>query len=105
MEANTADNRLQIFFEEKPDEETRSSLKSNGFRWAPSAGAWQRQLNDNAIFAVGRVDCIRPLTGESPYELQKRVQLEQQMEAGSSELVSEENSQEEPDQDHGMCMG
>lgn len=56
------------------------------------------------IYAACRVDSIQPLTGESPYELQKRVQLEQQMEAGSSELVSEENSQEEPDQDHGMCM-
>lgn len=55
----------------------------------------------HAIYAAGRVACIRPLTGESPYELQKRVQLKQQMETGSSELVSEENSQEEPDQDNG----
>ena len=105
VEANTADNRLQIFFEEKPDEETRSTLKSNGFRWAPSAGAWQRQLNDNAIYAAGRVDCIRPLTDESPYELQKRVRLGRQVDAGDFEPVSEENSQEEPDQDHEMCMG
>ena len=105
MEANTADNRLQIFFEDKPDEETRSALKSNGFRWAPSAGAWQRQLNDNAIYAADRLDCIRPLTGESPYELQKRVQLERQMEADGSEPMSEDNSSEEPDQDNGMRMG
>lgn len=105
VEANTADNRLQIFFDEKPDEKARSALKSNGFRWAPSAGAWQRQLNDNAIYAAGRVDSIQPLTGESPSELQKRVRLERQTEADSSEPVSEENSQEEPDQDHGMCMG
>ena len=105
VEANTADNRLQIFFEDKPDEETHSSLKSNGFRWAPSAGAWQRQLNDNAILAAGRVDCIRPLTGESPYELQERVQLERRMEADNSEPVPEENSQEEPEQDNGMRMG
>ena len=105
VEANRADNRLQIFFEEKPDGETRSALKSNGFRWAPSAGACQRQLNDNAIYAAGRVACIRPLTGESPSELQKRVRLEWQADAGGFEPVSEENSQEEPDQENEMRMG
>ncbi len=104
VEANTAENRLQIFFEEKPDEETRSSLKSNGFRWAPSAGAWQRQLNDNAIYAAGRIDCIQPLTGEKPSELQQRVRAERQLEADSSELAYDESSPEEPDQDNGMCM-
>lgn len=41
-------DRLQIIFDEKPNEETRAALKSNGFRWAPSCGAWQRQLTDNA---------------------------------------------------------
>ena len=46
VEANREDNRLQIFFEEKPDEKTRETLKENGFRWSPKAGAWQRQLND-----------------------------------------------------------
>ncbi len=34
-------NRVQILFDEKPDEETRSNLKSNGFRWSPREGAWQ----------------------------------------------------------------
>lgn len=105
VETNRADSRLQIFFEGKPDEETRSALKSNGFRWAPSVGAWQRQLNDNAILAADWIACIRPLTGESPSELQKQIQLERQMEADSSEPMSEENSQEEPDQDNRMCMG
>ena len=32
VEANTADNRLQIFFDEKPDKEIREELKGNGFR-------------------------------------------------------------------------
>ena len=58
VKANTADNRLQIFFDDKPDEETRAALKSNGFRWAPSVGAWQRQLNDNAIYAADRLEPI-----------------------------------------------
>ena len=76
VEANTTDNRLQIFFDEKPDKEIREELKGNGFRYAPSAKAWQRQLNDNAIYAADRIGCIQPLTGESPTELQKRARQE-----------------------------
>lgn len=71
VEANREDNRLQIFFEEKPDEKTRETLKESGFRWSPKAGAWQRQLNDNAIYAADRLSCIRPLSGKSPVEIQK----------------------------------
>ena len=71
VETNKEDNRLQIFFEEKPDEKTRETLKENGFRWSPKAGAWQRQLNDNAIYAADRLSCIKPLSGKSPVEIQK----------------------------------
>lgn len=48
-------NRLQIYFDEKPDENLRSELKSNGFRWAPSQEAWQRQLTENALYAAKRI--------------------------------------------------
>ena len=41
--------------EGKPEPEVRDILKSNGFRWAPSVGAWQRQLNNNGKYAVERV--------------------------------------------------
>ena len=71
VEANTQDNRLQIFFEERPDAEVREELKGNGFRWSPKAGAWQRQLNDNAYFAANYVKAIAPLTGEKPTDLQR----------------------------------
>ena len=47
--------RLQIFFDDKPDSDTREILKKNGFRWAPSQGAWQRQLTDNAKYSLKRV--------------------------------------------------
>jgi len=47
--------RLQIIFDYKPDEETRNVLKSNGFKWAPSQSAWQRQLTPNAQYALKRV--------------------------------------------------
>lgn len=49
---NTADNRIQLFFTGKPPEAVRDLLKSRGFKWAPSQGAWQRQLSDNARQAV-----------------------------------------------------
>ncbi|WP_407922898.1 hypothetical protein [Acutalibacter muris] len=104
VEANTADNRLQIFFDEKPDEEARLALKSNGFRWAPSVGAWQRQLNDNAIYAADKLDCIRPLTGESPSELQRRVRVEQQTDVSEPEPIPDKDNVEEVEQDGGMQM-
>ena len=71
VEANIEANRLQIFFEDKPDEATREALKNNGFRWSPKAGAWQRQLTSNAYYAADYVKAIAPLTGEKPTELQR----------------------------------
>lgn len=47
--------RVQLRFDGKPDDETRALLKRNGFRWAPSLGVWQRQLNDNGKYAAHRV--------------------------------------------------
>ena len=67
---NEAENRLQLIFADKPDADTRQALKSEGFKWAPSQGAWQRQLNQNAIRAAARLDFLRPEDGKSPYQLQ-----------------------------------
>lgn len=71
VEVNKEDNRLQVFFEEKPDEEKRTELKKGGFRWSPTAGAWQRQLNGNAFYAANDIKCIQPITGERPTDLQR----------------------------------
>lgn len=57
---NTTENRLQIIFDGKPDADVRTELKGEGFRWAPSQGAWQRQLTDNAMRAAHRLKCIAP---------------------------------------------
>lgn len=76
VEVNKPDNRLQVFFDGKPDEATRAELKSNGFRWAPSVGAWQRQLNGNAFYAANNIKSIQPLTGEKPTDLQRRAARE-----------------------------
>jgi hypothetical protein len=49
MVVNTEANRVQFLFPGKPGDEIRSLLKSYGFRWDPSEGAWQRQRTLNAI--------------------------------------------------------
>ena len=66
VEANTEENRLQVFFDEKPDEEKRGEMKRNGFRWAPSAGAWQRQLTRNAVYSAKHfISFLKPVTSEA----------------------------------------
>ena len=76
VEINREENRLQVFFDGKPDPDTRAELKDGGFRWAPSAGAWQRQLTDNAFRAADTIKAIAPLTGEKPTELQRKTRRE-----------------------------
>ena len=70
-EINRAGNRLQLFFDEKPDADIREELKSYGFRWAPSVNAWQRQLNEHVFSVADKIAAIRPLSGKLPSELQK----------------------------------
>lgn len=56
--------RIQLFFDGKPEAATRDLLKSEGFRWAPSEGAWQRHLNNGGRYAVSRV--VSGLQADSP---------------------------------------
>jgi hypothetical protein len=49
---NFEENRIQIVFDGKPSAEVRAELKGNGFRWAPSQSAWQRQLNNAGRYAA-----------------------------------------------------
>lgn len=70
--ANTDKNRLQLIFDEKPSEKQRTALKANGFKWAPSEGAWQRQLNGNAMYAANHIDFIAPDNGKRPTDLQPK---------------------------------
>lgn len=57
---NRDENRLQILFDDKPDEDMRSELKGFGFRWSPRNKAWQRQLTNNAIWAAKQIKGIAP---------------------------------------------
>ena len=52
---NAEINRIQIVFPGKPDTETRSILKQNGFRWSRYEMAWQRHLNNSGRYAVSNV--------------------------------------------------
>jgi len=49
---NMEANRLQLFFQGKPNEEIRQQLKRNGFRWSPREGAWQRHVTRRAQYAA-----------------------------------------------------
>lgn len=70
--ANKKDNRLQLFFDEKPSAEQRNELKRNGFRWTPSVNAWQRLLNRSTIILVSHIDFLKTKDGKKPYEIQPK---------------------------------
>ena len=60
---NLEADRVQLYFEGRPDAATIAQLKQNGFKWAPSVGAWQRQNTENGRWAVQRltgVDLSKP---------------------------------------------
>lgn len=46
---NKEQNRIQVLFGEKPNEEIRTILKQYGFKWSRSQRAWQRLYNKNGI--------------------------------------------------------
>lgn len=49
------ENRFMFIFPGKPDEQTRSTLKKNGFKWSPTRGAWVRQISPAGRWAVDAV--------------------------------------------------
>lgn len=68
IEENPTANRVQVFFDEKPDAAMRERLKARGFKWAPSEGAWQRQRTEAAVAAVQglfNVTLTPPATSET----------------------------------------
>ena len=69
---NLANNRLQLMFAEKPSDDERTVLKKNGFKWAPTAKAWQRPLDFKSMAAAERIDFIKPLDGRRISDLQPK---------------------------------
>jgi len=62
-EANTDLNRLQLIFDERPTSEQHSALRHAGFVYSHTNGAYQRQFNDNAMYAAGRLPFVAPSDG------------------------------------------
>lgn len=50
-----SENRVRVYFPGKPDDEMRTQLKLNGFRWSPSTGCWQAYINRWALGFVKEI--------------------------------------------------
>ena len=46
------DNRVRLHFDHRQPQEVVAVLKSRGFKWSPTNSAWQRQLNNSAVYAA-----------------------------------------------------
>ncbi len=53
-----ADNRVRVVFPSIPPEPLRRALKSAGFRWSPTAGAWQRHASHAAWVAARKIAAV-----------------------------------------------
>ncbi|MGI5848517.1 MAG: hypothetical protein ACOX8Q_00365 [Christensenellales bacterium] len=71
-EANTELNRLQLFFDERTSKEKHNALRHAGFVFSHANSAYQRQLTDNAIYAAGRLDFLKPSDGRTVREHQPK---------------------------------
>ena len=77
---NLANNRLQLMFNEKPSDDRISTLKQNGFKWAPKGKAWQRPLTNQTMSVCDKIDFIKPLDGRKPTDIQPKVPQKNQPE-------------------------
>ena len=52
---NREDDRVQIDFDEKPDDAMISKLRGSGWRWAPSLKVWQRKRTNAAMYSAKQI--------------------------------------------------
>ena len=90
VEPNKEDNRLQIYFDEKPSAEAREELKRNGFKWSPKNMVWQKQLKTNLYFQCDSIEFLKPLNDKKPSEILR--------EANAPKKEQEQQTAEPPEQ-------
>jgi hypothetical protein len=52
---NATEDRVQIFFDKKPEQAMIDKLKGEGWHWSPSSGCWQRKRTDQAMWSAERI--------------------------------------------------
>src|SRR3546814_9607064 len=50
IEYREQDGRVWLVFPGKPADDVRATLRSRGFKWSPTRGAWVRQLSEAARY-------------------------------------------------------
>ena len=55
VERDTESNRINLYFDGKPEYSVISALKHRGFRWSPSHMCWTRQLTDEAESSLAKL--------------------------------------------------
>ena len=58
----SSDNKIEIHFNFKPDEDTRSKLGSHSFKWSRQRVAWVRMLTENAFYTYQR--SVKPILAQ-----------------------------------------
>lgn len=74
VQKDLAGGRINIIFPDKPSEEAREILKSNGFHWSPKAKTWTRKITGNALAAL-RAYVIPKLTALDEYSTPEIVEM------------------------------
>lgn len=52
IEADVAENRYKIFYDEKPEQKIIDALKASGWLWSRWGQCWQRMLNEATVRAI-----------------------------------------------------